>query len=519
MARSAQPGARSQLPGKRRIKFRQVLMHRALLTLGPHRKLKLVSAVFATVAVLSACAQNTTPGLQPYNQADPQNYGSPAAQKYGTQQPGDLPSGEVQTSNVQTGDVQAGKAQPGSLQSSTVDVQRGGPALPAVAPATPNQATSLLPPNSGGSAPSPQNLAPAAPRNESLNAPRYAPRTPPPATGQVPDWQRNVAPQDNSQDQQAIAQAPPPLPEYDQPESPGDGYLWTPGYWAAGPDGYYWVNGVWVEPPYVGALWTPGFWGYNGLESNYFWNDGYWGQNVGFYGGLNYGYGYFGNGFYGGAWNGGQFFDNAAYVHLGPQNHSLYNYRFPGVGGVHPGGRSYAQFARARSNGSLGALPTQRAVGPNSYGTGYAGQGYNGAAYNGYNGAGYNGAAYNGYSGGGLGHLAHPGEHTVENNGINGGSTYGNGYNNGGYYGGSYPGAVYSGGYNAGGHSQATTSRPAASGQSGAYRGGGNMGGGNMGGAHGASGGGGGGAMHGGGGGGGASHGGGGGAGGGGAHR
>src|SRR4051812_48863973 len=25
--------------------------------------------------------------------------------------------------------------------------------------------------------------------------------------------------------------APPPLPEYDQPEAPGDGYLWTPGYW------------------------------------------------------------------------------------------------------------------------------------------------------------------------------------------------------------------------------------------------------------------------------------------------
>ena len=26
--------------------------------------------------------------------------------------------------------------------------------------------------------------------------------------------------------------APPPLPVYDQPPIPGDGYIWTPGYWA-----------------------------------------------------------------------------------------------------------------------------------------------------------------------------------------------------------------------------------------------------------------------------------------------
>src|ERR1035441_1800434 len=34
-------------------------------------------------------------------------------------------------------------------------------------------------------------------------------------------------------------QPPPPLPDYDQPQSPGDGYLWTPGYWAWGQGGYY----------------------------------------------------------------------------------------------------------------------------------------------------------------------------------------------------------------------------------------------------------------------------------------
>ena len=58
------------------------------------------------------------------------------------------------------------------------------------------------------------------------------------------------------------AQEPPPqLPEYSQPECPGDGYLWTPGYWSYAPQGYYWVPGAWAQPPEVGYLWTPGYWG------------------------------------------------------------------------------------------------------------------------------------------------------------------------------------------------------------------------------------------------------------------
>jgi len=39
--------------------------------------------------------------------------------------------------------------------------------------------------------------------------------------------------------------APPELPVYEQPLCPGDGYLWTPGYWAYGDDDYYWVPGTW----------------------------------------------------------------------------------------------------------------------------------------------------------------------------------------------------------------------------------------------------------------------------------
>jgi hypothetical protein len=43
----------------------------------------------------------------------------------------------------------------------------------------------------------------------------------------------------------SIAIAPPPLPIYEQPLCPGDGYIWTPGFWAYGDDGFFWVPGTW----------------------------------------------------------------------------------------------------------------------------------------------------------------------------------------------------------------------------------------------------------------------------------
>lgn len=101
---------------------------------------------------------------------------------------------------------------------------------------------------------------------------------------------------------------PPALPVYAQPICPGPGYMWTPGYWAWNDDaGYYWVPGTWVVAP-VGMLWTPGYWGWGG--GLYLWHAGYWGPHVGFYGGVNYGFGYGGAGFVGGEWRGGAFFYN-----------------------------------------------------------------------------------------------------------------------------------------------------------------------------------------------------------------
>jgi hypothetical protein len=107
---------------------------------------------------------------------------------------------------------------------------------------------------------------------------------------------------------------PPALPVYVQPVCPGPGYIWTPGYWAHGDDDYYWVPGTWVMAPEPGFLWTPGYWGFS--EGVYVWRGGYWGPHVGFYGGINYGFGYTGVGFWGGEWRGREFVYNRSVTNI-----------------------------------------------------------------------------------------------------------------------------------------------------------------------------------------------------------
>ena len=117
---------------------------------------------------------------------------------------------------------------------------------------------------------------------------------------------------------------PPALPVYAQPVCPGVGYIWTPGYWAYGDDGYFWVPGTWVLAPTSGYLWTPGYWGWAG--GAYFWHAGYWGPHVGFYGGINYGFGYGGVGFVGGEWRGGVYHYNTAVTNVNTTIiHNTYN--------------------------------------------------------------------------------------------------------------------------------------------------------------------------------------------------
>lgn len=162
---------------------------------------------------------------------------------------------------------------------------------------------------------------------------------------------------------------PPPLPVYEQPVIPGPGYIWTPGYWAWDGAEYYWVPGTWILAPFYGALWTPGYWGWDGVV--YVFHPGYWGRHVGFYGGVNYGFGYTGVGYAGGYWGPRGFYYNRAVnrvnnVHItNVYNRTVVNHFSPnrvsyngGRGGIamHPTAQQVA-FAHASR---MGPLPAQR---------------------------------------------------------------------------------------------------------------------------------------------------------------
>jgi YXWGXW repeat-containing protein len=124
----------------------------------------------------------------------------------------------------------------------------------------------------------------------------------------------------------SVTFGPPPIPVYEQPICPGEGYIWTPGYWAWDPDidDYYWVPGTWVLAPEVGFLWTPPWWGWR--DGAYFFHEGYWGPHVGFYGGIAYGFGYFGSGYVGGRWDHDHFFYNRSVTNVNVVNiHNVYN--------------------------------------------------------------------------------------------------------------------------------------------------------------------------------------------------
>ncbi len=124
----------------------------------------------------------------------------------------------------------------------------------------------------------------------------------------------------------SVTIGPPALPVYEQPPCPAEGYIWTPGYWAYDYNvgDYYWVPGTWVLAPQPGFLWTPGWWGWGG--SAFIFHIGYWGPRVGFYGGINYGFGYFGNGYEGGRWDNDHFYYNRSVTNVNVTNiHNVYN--------------------------------------------------------------------------------------------------------------------------------------------------------------------------------------------------
>jgi hypothetical protein len=281
----------------------------------------------------------------------------------------------------------------------------------------------------------------------------------------------NGAPQPGAP--QGIEQAPPAIPDYAQPPAPGDGYIWTPGYWAWTGDGYEWVQGAWVAAPYTGALWTPGYWGYG--YGGYFWNTGYWGPYIGYYGGINYGFGYFGIGFYGGYWGGGRFYYNRAYCNIGRgYGYNTYNRAYNGYSG-HPGGTSFTHVNNVAYNRGAGVSSGVRSSSINgrSFAQASAGHSYNSVSANATRS--YNGASN--YAG-----------HSVSAGNAYNGASRSYAQPTQSYAGGSYHAAAPSGGYSGGYHAAAPSG---AYGGGGGYHGGGSSGGGG-GGFHGGGGGGGG---------------------------
>ena len=184
-------------------------------------------------------------------------------------------------------------------------------------------ATAAQPAEDQQADPAAANLAPATYTTPAAPAQDTEPSSPsgsPSYTTAAPDSS------DYSEPSTETASEPPPaLPDYQQPPDPGDGYIWTPGYWNYASTGYYWVPGAWVAPPYQGALWTPGYWAASG--SRYLFHPGHWGTHIGFYGGVNYGFGYVGLGYEGGYWKDGHFTYNTVYNNVNRTViHNTYTY-------------------------------------------------------------------------------------------------------------------------------------------------------------------------------------------------
>ncbi len=163
----------------------------------------------------------------------------------------------------------------------------------------------------------------------------------------------------------SVSFGPPALPVYEQPICPDDGYIWTPGYWAWDPDNqdYYWVPGTWVLAPEVGYLWTPPWWGWE--NGAFLFHEGFWGPTVGFYGGINYGFGYFGTGFVGGRWQEGHFFYNRTVMNVNVTViHNVYEERVNNVVVNHVSFNGGPGGINARPTPQEEAVARDRHVGP-----------------------------------------------------------------------------------------------------------------------------------------------------------
>jgi len=201
------------------------------------------------------------------------------------------------------------------------------------------------------------NLAPVDITTPDQSTPDQQPGQPQTQPDAPPQTATNDITTGDGSDDQAD-QPPPPLVDYDQPFSPGALYFWCPGYWANNANGFFWVPGQWVLAPYYGALWTPPYWSYSG--THFLFHRGYWADHVGFYGGVNYGFGYVGTGYFGAYWRGHDLYYNSTVTSVDATVvHNIYAHsvvykgiaygahsnRFTSYNGGHGGLKAYATIA------------------------------------------------------------------------------------------------------------------------------------------------------------------------------
>lgn len=71
-----------------------------------------------------------------------------------------------------------------------------------------------------------------------------------------------------------VKEAPPTVKVETKPASPGEGYMWIPGYWEYRNGEYAWVDGRWERPPAEEMVWVPGQWVDTG--AGYVYVSGHW---------------------------------------------------------------------------------------------------------------------------------------------------------------------------------------------------------------------------------------------------
>ena len=127
-----------------------------------------------------------------------------------------------------------------------------------------------------------------------------------------------------------------------RPPRSGDGYIWTPGY-SAGADGRLQPGPRRLDRCRLQRRTLDA--GLLGLRQRRLpLERRLLGPYVGYYGGINYGFGYVGSGFAGGHWERGRYHYNRAYCNFGRgyNYHNVYNRPYNGYNG-HAGGASFTR--------------------------------------------------------------------------------------------------------------------------------------------------------------------------------